>query len=216
MREHPREPSSVSTIPGLTSHNAPRQEGFVQMHLCTACLKIGGPWREYGDPQRLLLHQVCLCERQRDAGSDASAPDRWPGFDLNEAVTLCYCCGIELLNSGSKFSQWFCDDCKQRVLRVNEELRFYLIPIGRHSLMAGLRLNNRQEIEAFVQRWGGVVERMHLLDQWSLSVRRESVEMLGQGLQTVTLPDYLAFPWDVVQTKLTRFRGLCRFFSIEL
>lgn len=221
MRDQERNFSNVSRLVVLTPHEALMALDLTRMHLCTRCLEVAGPWRQRYEP-RGPLRQLCSCERRSLNESGEPTPEPWPSFDFNQAVTLCYCCGMEPLTSGSRFSVWFCDECKLRVRRVNEELRFYLIPIGRHSFMAGLGLGGKsaldpEKIEAFVQRWGDARKRMRLLDQWSLTVRRQSVEMLRLGhTSKVSVVDYLAFPKDVAETKLTRFRGLSQFFSIEL
>ena len=50
---------------------------------------------------------------------------------------MCNCCGIEVLRSGTRWSVWFCDTCKERVREVHSQYRAYLLPVGRHSVMAG-------------------------------------------------------------------------------
>ena len=59
-------------------------------------------------------------------------------LDFPTAAELCRCCGLELLQSGCKWSVWFCNDCKPRVLKLNQSVGAWVIPIRRHSLMHGL------------------------------------------------------------------------------
>lgn len=174
-----------SIVPGLTSANAPRGWDLSQMYLCATCFRLAGPVS--ADPGEPIRYQRCLCERASTAEVSGGEPERWPRFDFNEAVTLCHCCAIELLESGSRWSVWFCDDCRVRVRRLNQELGFYLIPIGRHSLMGGLKLDggaasDPAKVEQFVQGFGGFIERIDLLSAWSTKIIEENIGLLGRVL----------------------------------
>ena len=99
-------------------------EGF---RLCATCFEPY-EWRLQGAASR----QSCRCARKVTTGS------RWPGYDYNEHLHLCECCSAEPLESGSKWSIWFCSECQGRVDGFNSQLGFYAMPIGRHSLMGDL------------------------------------------------------------------------------
>jgi hypothetical protein len=98
------------------------------MWICGACGGLFGKPRELG-PERERGKQRCSCRREPRAAT-------WDRFDFNEYVHLCECCLQEVLPSGSKFSVWFCPECKDRVVALNDDLRVWLIPIGRHSFQA--------------------------------------------------------------------------------
>jgi hypothetical protein len=45
------------------------------------------------------------------------------------------------VSSGSKWSLFFCEDCKMRVVAHNQGAGRCVIPIGRHSIMNGVFLS---------------------------------------------------------------------------
>jgi len=93
------------------------------MRVCRTCGKLSGEFFKNGSSVR----QQCKCEKTDE--------DRWLGFDFNEIVTLCYGCGLAVLPSGSRYSLWFCEPCKQTVFALNDACNAYVIPTGRHSFM---------------------------------------------------------------------------------
>ncbi|HUS21855.1 MAG TPA: hypothetical protein VMZ66_07585 [Aeromicrobium sp.] len=117
----------------MTSNHLPAHRGLT---LCTTCGRIRGAMAS--DPPRV---QLCQCEYERLRRDDLPLPERWDGFDINTFVELCHCCGVELLRSGSKWSVWFCVPCKRYVLALNRAVGHCVIPIGRHSLMAGIGIS---------------------------------------------------------------------------
>ena len=110
-------------------------ERIAEMVVCGDCRDVVGPfYRLYGT----LAGQGPLKQR----GTCAGHPPRpraptWPRFDFNRGVDLCYCCGIEPLTSGSKYSVWFCDICRPMVMRLNAVHQRCIIPLGRHSVHYG-------------------------------------------------------------------------------
>jgi hypothetical protein len=75
------------------------------------------------------FEQHCYCGGPRPRG------ERWTGFDFNEVITLCYCCGAVLLPSGGRFDTWFCGECTPRMEAINDVRGQYVIPVGRHSIL---------------------------------------------------------------------------------
>ena len=59
----------------------------------------------------------------------------WPGFDYNEWIRLCDCCAMAVVRSGSRWSSFFCADCRKRIIALNRSSQRAVIPIGRHSMM---------------------------------------------------------------------------------
>lgn len=147
--------------------------------------------------------QHCSCRR--------SDEPRWPRFDFNEHVHLCECCLQEALPSGSKFSIWFCDPCKDLVTALNDELRVWLIPTGRHSFMVrtyarpgSLMLSggdlvpsepsmNRAAIDRFVRGLFGMTSSIDLLlHEWSRATLLQNLcDLELSSSAEVRLSDYL-------------------------
>lgn len=153
-----------------------------QMKLCVTCFKVYGFWwqnlgREFDPSWSWPRYQCCACLYKE--GQPLNAIEPWSGFDFNEVVTLCHCCQGELLRSGSRWSVWFCQDCKEMVLQFNREAGSYIIPIGRHSAMGRspelvLEGNARLDLESqrgFIVATVSLSDRMDILEAW----RRESL-----------------------------------------
>jgi hypothetical protein len=148
------------------------------MRVCRNCGQLFGPCRELGCNNETVqvLEQVCSCQAQRQS------QQRWPRYDFNEAVTLCYCCGSKLLPSGSKWSVWFCDECKSRVDTINDLCSKYVVPIGRHSNMASknrtgsVRAEDDPHIEAFTSTLRDIGQRIELLIHHEKRVVADTLE----------------------------------------
>jgi hypothetical protein len=144
---------------------------YETMLICTTCGGLFGP---------APLGQRCACDRTPQAP--------WPGYDFNEQIRLCDCCGRFLLPSGRRWSIWFCGPCKERVILLNQEFGFPLIPLGRHSLVNGLGLSggpgrtppSDDQIERFAEALGGLFDRMTILnDEWKPAHLRSELVRLG-------------------------------------
>ena len=62
----------------------------------------------------------------------------WRDGDFPTPLEICWYCQARIIGSGSRWSVFFCDGCRRKVVPLNDELdRMGLIslPIGRHSLM---------------------------------------------------------------------------------
>jgi hypothetical protein len=93
--------------------------------ICPVCAGLAG------HPEGRERHpQVCRCA---PAGAE-----RWPDHDFNEYAALCWCCLLEAIPSGSKFSPFYCRDCLQRAQQLNSAAGRTVLFIGRHSLMASV------------------------------------------------------------------------------
>ncbi|HET8526107.1 MAG TPA: hypothetical protein VFM81_05660 [Actinomycetota bacterium] len=100
--------------------------------LCGTCLDLFEELPAAGSP----TPQRCRCR--------STDEPVWPGHDFNEHLHLCECCRLVPLRSGSRWSVWFCGDCKSEVMDLNRLVGHCVIPIGRHSLMAGVGLAGRE------------------------------------------------------------------------
>ena len=169
--------------------------------VCGICFELRGPfvWRLKG--QEYPHVQECGCERSGHA--DGERPETWRGFDFNMVAQLCQACGCQGLDSGSRFSVWFCGDCKQRAVALNAEVGLPVVPIGRHSIMHGVALRTSPrptdaEIAAFVNRFGTLIERMRQLADWSHAVVHSNLVTFGCDNEAgVALADYLGAVSDL-------------------
>ena len=180
-----------------------RHDMIRSKYVCIRCGCVYGPVSSQYDQQ-------CDCvpgkKRQK----------KWPRYDFNEEVTLCYCCGQEALESGSRWSVWFCEECKRKVVKFNTRFQETLVPIGRHSLMSGYCLNrddidDSEEIGAFVSGVNQLFDRMGVLLEWRAVVMRGNIATLGCH-QDVRLADYLR-DVKLALDKSKAFDRMLRFFS---
>ena len=117
--------------------------------VCCVCAGLAGYPRGRSD-----YPQVCRCNRADE--------QRWPDHDFNEYADLCWCCLLETISSGSKWSSFYCDDCRQRVRKYNQSMGRVLLWMGRHSIMNGLGLRGPdvavpQAVATFGTGLGGFV-----------------------------------------------------------
>lgn len=135
----------------------PHPEKFT---ICPTCHRLQGQVagrRNDATRERVVLVQSCDCvgaEGRRPGPS----PPRWPGYDFNEAWTLCYGCGAEVLASGSRWSVWFCEPCKAGVRRL---------PGGGPRALAGQPPPDTQAIARFVDAIGRLTGRMSHMAVWA-------------------------------------------------
>src|SRR5580658_9930592 len=100
-----------------------------RMELCRKCLVLRGPFFDSHNG----------CERVQRCGCEPAGP-LWNAFDYNRAAELCRCCASRVIRCGSKWSVFFCEECKPHVVAYNGEAGWNVIPIGRHSMMNGVAL----------------------------------------------------------------------------
>jgi hypothetical protein len=178
------------------------------LKVCGKCGKIYGPWQFKKAPQKITPYQACKCEIKP---GEASVSDRWPGFDFNEMVTICYCCGQTLLNSGNKFSCWFCEECRKKVVKFNTMCQQRVVPIGRHSLMAGFHVNTASKDDSkFLKHWKALVDRMGILDKWRKKRVLENIQALCMK-EDPNLVRYLEAA--AIHNKAHFFKGLIEFYE---
>jgi hypothetical protein len=157
--------------------------------VCTTCLECQGTLEVHEDRIRNYV-QSCSCDRA--AGRDEPWP---PGWDISRYIELCHCCGVEIVRSGSRWSLFFCPDCKQLVLDLNRAAGRWVIPIGRHSMMHGTMLGataSREAIEEFTSEVEGLFASIdHLHEHASRRIRANLADAGLAGREAVTLDAYL-------------------------
>lgn len=190
--------------------------------ICGSCHDLRGTWSYQGGPLRQECRDTCPSRREslrriREGLEPAST--RWPCRDSNKLATLCYCCGAELLESGSRWSVWFCEACKRRVRALNEWSQGCVIPIGRHSLVNGFWLTGRDALvpgagEQFVLSLRGLFDSIALLEEWAPAIVAETARARGfQEGADVPLPDYLDALVHSPIDKVRTFTRLCAYFQ---
>jgi hypothetical protein len=189
---------------------------FDLMRICRTCRGLFERWHPSGQPQRC------------DCGSGRKEEPAWPGFDFNERAHLCECCAMTVLSSGSRWSVWFCQTCRKRVMGFNARHGYAVIPIGRHSLMAGVTVSGSEflitmghdwegegPLDGFLSATSGLIARMDHLHAWHEGVVAGNLRRLGlDGLESVALDAYLsAVIADKSLTKEVAFEALTGHFS---
>lgn len=144
------------------------------MTVCGACGDVVGPIG--GGTDRV---QTGTCRLH-----EAAEEERWSRYDFNRHVEICRCCGTILLRSGSKWSVWFCDDCKDAVLALGRRHGRCIVPIGRHSVHAGLMLTNEDRddpvaLHCFVESYNAITDVMRVVEDWRGVVIRRNLETMG-------------------------------------
>ena len=135
------------------------------------------------------------------------------GLDFPTPAELCRCCGIVLLASGSRWSVWFCEACKERVIALNRKLGAWVFPIGRHTVMHGVLLPVAEAVdeakrEAFVAAAKGLFGQMRRLGEWADEIVRRNCRATGlDELERVTIRRYLRAVRDLPRE--AAFEAMC-------
>jgi len=186
--------------------------------ICSECGEIYGYWNYCNDKTR-CYRQLCSYDcSSRDKKvyprTSLKVQEEWPtSFDIQQLVTLCHCCGKELLKSGSKWSVWFCDYCKGRVREFNVSYGIALIPIGRHSLMNQVVLDkpfNERAVNNFTAGIIGLQNRIGSIHEWRKIIIAQNLKFLGYSCDA-PLDDYLS-KVKMLPSKEVAFRKMSRFF----
>lgn len=140
---------------------------YSNMQVCATCGELYG-YVEHGEPRK-LYYQKCKCAYKPDTPADEKKQQKWNWLDFNEALTLCACCGAEVIKSGKKYSYLLCDHCRYLAKDVKA------IPIGRHPFVNGLFFPAAMLIvDAEKKHATGLLEtlpdRIRQLDDWKRKV----------------------------------------------
>lgn len=207
-------PEDINPDSAVPIHRPSWQNECASFKICGVCYTLCGC---KGDCEQ---RQECACTWAQVRAGLRPSPTPWPGFDFPEVATLCYCCGAEVLRSGSRWSVWFCDACKEQVRVLHQRHRRYLIPIGRHAMMNGFGLTgsetqNQAAVTQFVLRVSGLVDRINVLKSWASTIVAEHVRTRGfEKGRDVPLREYVhalvRHPVDKVDAfaRLTRQLGV--------
>jgi hypothetical protein len=170
-----------------------------RLRVCAACSGLHGslPAAENEEGDGSAPVQLCRCGKPGEQGTVRSDRPRWRGFDFNEATTLCHCCGMVPLPSGSKWSSWFCLACIAQVRNLNDEYGMAVVPVGRHSLMNGVSLKAKPEVteaefDAFASGLGDFIKSTERLDIWARRVVARNVAFVDPSGNDPSLEHYVA------------------------
>lgn len=178
---------------------------FSQMWICHQCTRVYG----FFTRDRLYYQQhSAKCDPR------AKPQDKWPWADFNCIVDLCSGCGQELLRSGSKWSVWFCQECKGRVVGLNTALSKKVIPIGGHSLMSGIGLSGvnavcDEKIKKFVKDLDDFFASLTVIKEWGAQIVLRNLSDLGYKADA-RLVEYLERVKDL-PPKSEVFKEMCEF-----
>jgi hypothetical protein len=156
--------------------------------VCGRCHELRGPVPGRTDG----AFQLCSCSHVEVHRAQAS----WGG-DHNTYAELCKCCGLVLLRSGSKWSVWLCEPCKEQVMALNQAAGRCVIPIGRHSLMNRVlartsELQSSVGVGAYVDQLHSLFVRINDLHTWTSTVIQRNLEALNlDSEEDIALSDYL-------------------------
>ena len=191
-----------------------------EMTLCTRCFRLRGPCNvtRAGEDEDLCatLEHDCSCS------IDRSDKPSWPRYDFNEAVCLCHCCGAVLLPSGSRWSVWFCEDCKHKIVALNKLAGNCLIPIGRHSTMNGISFQlsadpQPQRLQEFHSSLENFFALTGATAAYAVNVVQNNCKELGiVGTEGVSLPQYLEGVSPKGRESTEPFVELCQAFQIPV
>lgn len=142
--------------------------------VCGRCQRLrGGPIGAVG---AVTVWQLCACSSTEEHRAQPRVGDH------NTAAELCRCCGLELLDSGSKWSVWFCRTCLGRIKKMNQDAGRCLVPIGRHSLMNGVFLGRpkaKDRVVAFANELQALFNRMGGTESWAGRAVRMNLYLAG-------------------------------------
>jgi len=154
-------------------HEMTEGEGLRRWTICGQCHAVrGGP---IGIVDGVTVWQRCDCV---PAGGLPAQPKVG---DFNTEVELCRACGLVLLQSGSRWSVWFCGPCATLARDLNERLGRCVVPVGRHSLMNRITVRSAspEDIQSFAGQVSTLFGATAALQQWSRTVVRENLVAAG-------------------------------------
>ena len=160
------------------------------MKICTTCHELYG----YTVDNEKILYQECYCKNKPETPLQKGD---WSRFDYEQIRELCYCCGRQMIRCGSKYSRFHCDACHEQIVSLNKRCGIAVIPIGRHSVMNGVFMDNtvqrnEKEVARFCTRMIGLFDKIGRACMWKKHIISENIKKAGftDGLD-VEVEDYL-------------------------
>jgi len=153
--------------------------------ICPTCFEVRGALEvkrfdagQTDARDEAAYEQLCQCQRA------LQQQETWPGFDFNKYLELCCCCGVEPITSGSRWSPFFCGECRERVVALNQEYGRWIIPLGRHTLMHGMEFDAAEMQDFF--------DTVDMVQELARTRVAQNVQALGFGTgQEIGLGHYV-------------------------
>jgi hypothetical protein len=145
--------------------------------------------------------------------------ERWPGYDVNRVATLCNACGLQQLQSGSRWFKQVCTACETKIHALHHRCGMTVVPIGSHSIYGpGMLVQNpgeirSKELDAFAKNLVNWIERNELLHKHSEQVVLDTCALAGLP-QDPTLSEYRIATYQVLHHRSRRLRKLFEQFSV--
>jgi len=178
--------------------------------VCSTCGRLHGEIvSEIAGASRPGQRQHCDCR-------DSNESEPWPDYDFPEAVTLCRCCGLQPLLSGSRWSMWFCRGCRRAIQGINRDCRGPVIPIGRFTLLEQIGRDEDDDADPmFVAESGDWFARVERLERHARDVVQSNLRRLNVPAAAASpLVDYLGRLPATVEVRQAAVLDLGRAFAV--
>ncbi len=152
------------------------------LKLCRKCFELYGPIQL---EDRQTVEQTCFCDIPKS--EEPWVVDGRFVKDFNQEYEMCYCCGVAAMTSGSRYSSFYCEECKQRIRKVNELVRRCMMPCGRHSIMNGVSIKGEsaedsKAVAAFAAGVNEMNDRIDVVRTHRARIARKQAERFQLGL----------------------------------
>lgn len=141
--------------------------------ICRVCSGVHGPACVAQDGRTLCCEQACMCVTK------TGRAETWPGYDFPIVVELCRCCGRVALRSGSRWSVWFCNACKPKIIAINQACDFAILPLGRHSVTAVVAARLEQDVPEFARGFQDWFARIEVMEEFAVAAVFENLKSLA-------------------------------------
>lgn len=194
--------------------------GCSDLLICKTCLKLYGRTArtsDKGKDQGSVSHFInCNC-RIGDAEKKRTVNPKKTDSVVKTTVQFCQCCSMELINFGSKYSSFFCEDCLNLATYYNKISGKNLIPLGKHSLLNGILLVSpytREEARQFNIQIKAFFKRITLIIEWQKYALFENLHDLGFDFkEDIPLSVYDRFIVGLKKDKYSRFSNMVEFLN---
>ncbi len=194
--------------------------GSHDLTICRKCLTLYGrlvhilPESPTGIRRSGWRYQKCQCMQKED-DKNVVKVGLWPGNNFNTSVEFCHCCSKELINTGSKFSSFYCDECNQLVGEHNNQYGSVLIPLGRHSFMNGIKLGipfSKKGETQLTSELNTFLKNVGLVQEWQKLSLFENLHDLGfRFTNDIALPYYDKLIQKPEKNKLSYFAKMLEY-----
>lgn len=156
------------------------------LQLCLTCVDLRGPFDSFDN--------LCRCDRNGWVGNPK------PRYgDLSHDAHLCKSCLSTVVPSGSRWSAFYCGDCRLAVRLLGQRAGRFVVPFGPHSLMNGTYWRSQDgapmtnaQATAFHDQLTTLFADQDTLQQLTTTRTEARVRSLGLTGHAVAASDYTA------------------------